>query len=64
MFGFHKLLSAVFECCTSRAVSTVAMVFHLQFKQYMHLLNEMVTRVETEHRTKLEQLNKMQERTK
>ena len=30
----------------------------------MKLINEMVRRVETEHRTKLEQLNKMQEQTK
>lgn len=36
----------------------------LQFGQYMKLINEMVKRVETEHRTKLEQLNKMQEQTK
>lgn len=35
-----------------------------QFGQYMKLINEMVKRVETEHRTKLEQLNKMQEQTK
>jgi len=35
-----------------------------QFGQYMKLINEMVTRVETEHRTKLEQLSKMQEQTK
>lgn len=35
-----------------------------QFGQYMKLINEMVRRVETEHRTKLEQLNKMQEQTK
>lgn len=35
-----------------------------QFGQYMKLINDMVKRVETEHRTKLEQLNKMQEQTK
>ena len=35
-----------------------------QFGQYMKLISEMVRRVETEHRTKLEQLNKMQEQTK
>ncbi|XP_074638590.1 SCY1-like protein 2 [Acropora palmata] len=34
-----------------------------QFSQYMKLINEMVKRVEIEHRSKLEQLNKMQERT-
>ncbi|KAJ7389645.1 SCY1-like protein 2 [Desmophyllum pertusum] len=36
----------------------------LQFGQYMKLIKEMVRRVETEHRTKLEQLGKMQEQTK
>jgi len=35
-----------------------------QFGQYMKLINDMVKRVETEHRTKLEQLGKMQEQTK
>ena len=39
-------------------------IYPPQFGQYMKLINEMVRRVETEHRTKLEQLSKMQEQTK